>query len=414
MSSNANQIQSAGRLAIIINKMVSEPFRFFFVYGILMALVGVGYWPIKIFTDSFADLSSAFHVHIMIYGFMHSFVLGFLTTAAPRLTQSFTATRFEFLSLVFLETLIVTAVFGENYRLANTTFAVSILFLLFFFFRRFRHFRKTPPVSFVFLPIGFAAALFGSLTLVFTDAALHPVSIAMARGLVFQGYLLCLLMGVGGFLIRSIWGHAPALPQNSSQQLVLPPFNKPLFILNAVCGLSLVASYVLQFHVSEILGLSLRAAALLIVSLFSLQIHKKISGSKLTAVTLKISMLLILVGHILLLVVPKDYQIEVYHLIFVSGFSLAAIAVATRVICSHCGASQLLNGRYLPFTITVTLILVGALGRATIMLASDSYYVHLAIYAFSWISGILVWSVAILGRNCADTLTTEISAEQNC
>ena len=62
-----------------------EPFRIFFPLGLLIGLSGVSLWPLY-FCGFHKFYPGIMHARLMSEGFLASFVLGFLGTAAPRLT----------------------------------------------------------------------------------------------------------------------------------------------------------------------------------------------------------------------------------------------------------------------------------------------------------------------------------------
>jgi len=167
----------------------------------------------------------------------------------------------------------------------------------------------------------------------------------------------------------------------------------------------MVLSFFIQGLLHYKLGVSLLTILILFESIWQIKIHKKPISGKLTAISLQISLWLIVIGYASLLLVPTWFRIDVIHLVFVGGFALATIAVATRVILSHCGYSRLLKQSYAPFTITVVLMLSGLNFRISAFMQPDSYYTYIAYSGLIWLMGLVVWSLFILSLCIKDTLT---------
>lgn len=94
------------------------------------------------------------------------------------------------------------------------------------------------------------------------------------------------------------------------------------------------------------------------------------------------------------------YRLAFLHLCYAGGFSMITLAVATRVVLSHTGFTERLQGHYWPFAVAQTLLLLGAVSRFGADFSPNSYHRHLLYAAACWIVGMLVWSVAVLARVC--------------
>src|SRR3989338_6368665 len=93
------QIMKMGSLFKIIK---DEPFRVFFPYGAILAFCGILFWPLQTFKITFQSTSSKFHVWMQMYGFMMAFVIGFLSTAVPKLTRASSLNGIEIAGLLGL------------------------------------------------------------------------------------------------------------------------------------------------------------------------------------------------------------------------------------------------------------------------------------------------------------------------
>jgi len=392
----------------ILNRIANEPFRLFFPLGTLCAFIGVLFWPIKIFEwGLFENTSGRYHSYMQIFGFMLAFVIGFITTAFPKLTKTKTLNYFELSILVFDYSLLLWAVSLENFFLVHLFFALTLVTLLLILGRRFLSRDRNPPETFVFLPIALICALTGSFINVgIATGTLNslPSILELGNHLIFQGFILFLLLGIGGFLIRSILGWANKLPESKGDKLSVPPYNIRRVFFHITIALGIFASFFIESFLSEGFGTFLRAILVTIEVFGQIKIHKISKSGKLTAYSLQIALWLLVSGCWAIAIVPKEYYVDVLHLAFAGGFALATISVATRVILSHCGYSHLLQKAYLPFTIAITFLIIGLVSRILSVLVVDSYFNHLAYAGLFWGIGLIIWTVFVLSRCVKNTI----------
>lgn len=387
-------------------RMAHEPFRIFFPLGALSALIGVGYWPLKVFGIAFIDTPSQVHSYLQIQGFMFAFITGFIATALPRLTETKTVTLGELSLLVvnFLTT--VCLILTKNFDKAAVSYLTNLLILIFILANRFRLRKRNPPPSFVFLPFAFISAVFGALCLIefywdILGLSLYCYDIGVA--LSFQGFILFLVIGVGGFLIRSILGWAPPLPVGPSDALAYGSARKLAIFLHILAGAAILAGFFIEAFWSRGVGLGLRAFVISAECMGLIKIHRKPISGKLSAKILQIALWFLVIGYGLATLLPPQYSLAVLHLIFVGGFSATTLAVATRVVLSHCGYSSLLRSGWMPFSVALLLILCAALVRFSADFFPKYFDHHLAYAAFLWLLGLIVWSVFVLSKAVFET-----------
>ena len=382
----------------IIQKISSEPFRLFFPLGTLIALVGISYWPLLQWYPQFYHAPFPFHSNLMIDGFVFSFVMGFLTTAVPRFTRAAHFTILEVMSLLILLLAAGLATLSQQFWWHHLIFLANLVVLIIFLGKRFFARSQNPPFTFVYLPFGFAAGLLGNILFLF-----FPVWENLAKAYLFQGMVLFFLMGVGGFLIRSILGWAESLPESKNDKL--PTFRSPKKQLFLHLGLasSIFLSFLVESFIAAPLGLGLRALLVTMVVFIQMKIYRKSPSGKLTAYALQTSLWLLVVGFWGAAFLPPQYRVGFLHFCFVGGFSLSTFSIASRVILSHCGYSQLLKGRFLPFSIAVVLIVLASLVRISANLFPEVYTSHLSYASITWSLGVLIWMYAILWKAVKST-----------
>jgi uncharacterized protein involved in response to NO len=394
------------RIRAAVAKMADEPFRLFFPLGTLYCLIGVGYWPLKVFGFAFTAVPSQFHTFLQVYGFMTAFVIGFLGTALPRLTEARRFSAAELAVMFLLHSLVVAFIWrGDDTRAQFAFFATILVFVALLASRFFKR-RRNPPETFVFIPLAFLSALSGSALLAgfYVGAPGLPLeSYDIGIALAFQSYILLLLVGVGGFLIRSILGWAPPLPASSAERLALSPWRGTAFGGHLLAGLAIVGSFWIEIFIHRESGLALRAVMVTLECIGQIKIHRRSQSGKLTARALKASLWLLVIGTWLPVFSPAEYGIGIMHFVLVGGFALSTFSVATRVILSHCGYGRVLNGAYRPFSIAVGLMLFGVFVRVSADFIPQAYEHHLAYAGVAWIVGLAIWTVAVLSKAVRDT-----------
>lgn len=70
-----------------LDLFVAEPFRFFFLFGVIAGLIGVMQWPYMFWAES-ASYPGQNHAFLMVEGFFAAFIFGFALTALPRMMDS--------------------------------------------------------------------------------------------------------------------------------------------------------------------------------------------------------------------------------------------------------------------------------------------------------------------------------------
>ncbi len=384
------------------DKLADEPFRLFFPFGMVCALLGVLYWPLSIYGLAFTGLPMDFHVWMQIYGFLWAFIIGFLATALPRLTQTKHFTKRE-TALLFVFVLAISGSLLAGYELgAHVFFLISVLTFVICLAPRFQARQKSPPVTFIFIPFAFVSIVTGTALMLAMQmgldwrfAELYP----LARNLITQAFVTFLLLGVGGFLIRSILGWGAILPSSADEKIQnLAKTAGSAVWWHGSAAIVVLFSFVLEAFFRPEAGRVLRAVLISAECLLQMKIYKLPISGKITSKVLLFSLWLFVAGLWGYAFCPQNYRLAFLHLCFIGGFSLSTIAVATRVILSHCGYGTLLNRSYKPFTIAASLMLAGLLARFAADFLATSYQDHLAFAGLLWGLGALVWSFFILSK----------------
>lgn len=380
-----------------------EPFRLMFPLGSIIGIFGVLMWPLYIWNIT-TIYPGPIHPRIMIEGFLTCFIIGFLGTALPRLHDVPRMTIAETIGFAFA--LISTTLLhnsGMSYW-GDWLFFFTLVMLVGGLLVRSIFRQDTPPPAFVLVAMGILSALIGSFTQAITyisPSALSEFAAPMSRLMLYQGYILLPIMGVGAFLLPRFFG----LPNRQSfpESLKLPPgwIKRALFAFT--CGAVVMISFTCEVAGLLRLAYGLRAAAVIIYFLREIPIHRAEFGGGSLVLGLRIALLAIPIGYILMAIWPER-AVTLLHVVFITGFSLITFTVATRVVFGHSGQSHLFRASIWSVLVMTSLVTLAMLTRVTADWLPTIQMNHYAYAAITWILGIVIWSCFILRHVCSPDL----------
>lgn len=356
-----------------------QPYQIFFPIGMLYALWGVLIW--LFYLAGWMSYPGSLHAHLMIGGFLFSFALGFLMTAVPRFTGARPAKSWE---IVVGALLSVASFFGAH----QDGIALSILvFLAVFFLSRFRERTHSPPKHFVFIPLGLAFGIAGALMMI--------LGVGPGRVFLFQGTMLCFVLGVGGKLVGALLGW-------SSQPLVQITVvgttkREPVIPLNIAVPFTVLAlGFLLELTEFQGIGRVLRALSAVFVAIDAWKLHRLPKNQGRLVNWLWVSSWGLILGLALYAFVPF-MGIHGLHLMFICGFGLMTLMIASRVTLAHGGYDLEIeiNSRAIRWAGALTLLAAGARTAAPL---TSTYMDHLGYAAALWIAALVIWSGAFLPK----------------
>jgi uncharacterized protein involved in response to NO len=258
--------------------------------------------------------------------------------------------------------------------------------------RRFRRRQYEPPETFSLIGLGLIAGAAAAL-INFGIAAnlVAPSWDLLGRRLLSEGMVLLLVLGVGGFLGPRLLGYA-AVPQFGSRQGRQIGSTRPFY---AGAGLAVLLSLVGEYGFGIGPMAFLRAAVVTAVISATVQPWRLPSTRTTLAWCVWISHWSIIASVWLVAALPL-YRIDLLHVLFIGGFSLLILAVATRVTLSHGGHSLALEQRSWPLRIGSTTMLIAMLARVGAPFAPSTYFEHLAFAGLLWVAGMLAWGACLL------------------
>jgi|RhiMethySRZTD1v2_1073278.scaffolds.fasta_scaffold11091_5 uncharacterized protein involved in response to NO len=381
----------------------TDPYRVFFPLGILMGIAGVSIWPLFHWgvTSGYSGQSHAF---IQTNCFLYAFIVGFLWTAVPRFTGTNAPGRAVqyFLAAILIAELIAFELYYFTaghvlFVIAHVTFVAVVINC---FLQR----QHPPPETFVFVGLGLMAGLAASV--INAASALTWISPAWqlpGKRLLTEGMVLLLVLGVGGFLGPRLLGFAQ-LPnfqnlEKLSDRKAVSWLLKWRSGFNAVCGLFLVASVVVEYGWNYTFVVWLRAVITTAVALVNVQPWRLPTTRTTLAWCVWVAHWL-LIASLWLVAVFENNHIDFLHVMFMGAFTLLILAVGTRVVLSHGGYTLTEERRSWPLRIGLTATLIAISARLSAIIASTphSYFSHLAWAAIVWIAGIGLWGIYLFRR----------------
>jgi uncharacterized protein involved in response to NO len=372
-----------------------EPFRIFFPLGVFFGISGVSLWPLY-FSGLHKFYPGIMHARMMIEGFMGCFVIGFLTTAAPRLMGTPHCSRGELRVLLALLIGAVSTHIAERYIWADGVFLVLLLFFGAQLAWRFARRTEAPPPGLVLVAFGFLNAIAGTISLIigaYGDG--HPYPALLGSLLLYQGFVLNLVLGIGAFLLPRIL-KIPVREMEETRGLTEAWKRRAIF---AGCvGVALLASFLVEvFYLAPKTAGAIRFLATGVYLLMEIPAHRGVAKSPSAAWSLRVALVLLVLGLFFPVLWPWQ-RVAGLHLVFIGGFTLITFTVATRVVLGHSGHAEVLSQR-MPFLWGAAFLLIlAAVFRVVgdFQLATRGSLLSTASYL--WMVAAVIWSWWVLPK----------------
>lgn len=306
-----------------------QPYRLLFPLGVCYAIAGAITWPAHAAGSSYPG---PLHAALMIQGFQQCFVLGFFLTAMPAFTRGERCRRGELTLAVALMAAFGALASAGLARPAEVVFGASIVLVVSATARRILASRSAPPEEFVFVLFGFACGLTGSVLLVLEGAFLDA-SPRLGAHLISLGMVLSLVLGFGGLLVPTF--------TLMREPLAIPGIAKahergPRRMLYVPLALVLALAFVAEATGRGGLGSWLRALAATALVLLAWKLYRRPGRRDLPSLAIWCAGWFVLAGLWTAALAPA-WTLAGYHIVFIGGFGLLTLGIATRVVGSHGG-----------------------------------------------------------------------------
>jgi uncharacterized protein involved in response to NO len=247
-----------------------------------------------------------------------------------------------------------------------------------------------PPVL-VWVPISLAAGALGavlSAVAPFLAGGGAPRSWVVGRGLLVQGLVAGLVLGVGGLLVPQLTrGEAPRdLPDRERARRASA--------LHAGAAVVFFASFPLEVLAPARIGLGLRALVATAVLVAGARAHRPPALPGLHRWLVWLGAWLVPIGFWTAALFP-GHRAAALHVVFVGGFAQIALAVATHVALAHGGRSDRLSAS--PLALRLMAVLLAAAFGARIAAGLDLRHVAswLSWAGLAFAGAVAAWAVVV-------------------
>jgi uncharacterized protein involved in response to NO len=365
----------------------TDPWRMFFPLGILLSWAGVLHW--LLFAVGATDAYRAvFHATAQIQGFMTSIAVGFLYTFVPRRTGTAPPARAAILAAAAAPVGATILASLDRLALAELVWLGGAAVVTVFVVRRLRSTAGARPVPsvFVWVPVALLSGMVGAVLVaaaVVLDPHEEPAMWQLGRGLLLQGFLSALVIGVGGTLLPTLLRGEPApvsISATAGERLAQP-----------VAASLFLASFPIEIYVAPWPGFALRAAVSGGVLAYTARLWRRPSMPGIHRWFIWLSAWLLPSGYLVAAMYPP-LRSAALHVVFIGSFGLMAMSVSLHVALSHGGHPERLARASWP-TWAMGLLLLAAL-VFRILAGVDAAHVTrwLGPAAASFLLGTIAWA----------------------
>jgi len=363
--------------------LAAEPFRVFFLSGAIFSIAGVLLWPL-FYAGWLPFYPSVSHARLMIENFGGAFVIGFLGTAGPRMLAAPRLTPAELAGLFALHLgsgwchLRMQTVWGDALFLA-----LLISFAVCLGARALSRRSEAMPPPMLLAALGLLCGITG--TALWLDPAWHSsaATYRLAGLLLYQGLLLGPIMGVGSFLFPRLLGGEFGEPTPG-------PEMRRAWVRTILAAATLLVSFAVEVWWHPQTGVILRAVA---VAIALSGIRWRRAADDPPAGTLANALRIWCLPLTFLGVATPAFAYSRHttleHLLFIGGFGLLCLIVASRVLFGHSGALPEFAQKSRTARTIVALVVVAAFTRA-----SAEFWPKIIISHHLYAAGL--WAIAAL------------------
>ncbi len=371
------------------------PYRLMFPLGILCGLLGVGHWVLWS-AGWLAESHSFFHASMQVQGFLTCFVVGFLMTALPKFLGAEPARLAEVACPVGAVLAFVAFSLSQKMIAAQACFLFLLASTILFAARRLPKRTKSPPGSFILIGFGLTHAFLGSVLMIASGMGVNNAAwMEIGRQMLQIGFLLCLVLGIAGYLAPFLMGYAgdPSCDPNVSPLRGIGPM---AVSLHGLVGLVIGASFFIEPHHAS-WSAGLRAfVALAELCLFA-RIYRPLRKKTGFSFFFWVACWMVPLGLLTVFFWP-DYRIAGLHVLFIAGFSLMIFSFGLMVVLSHGAEAQLLNGSLIPLKVVGVTVLLAAAMRYVADIDAWHYKMWIHSASGTWVLAAGFWLIYIFPK----------------
>lgn len=376
-----------------IQQVTTEPYRIFFIMALIAGVIGVSLWPL-FYTGHLSFYPSFAHARLMIEGFVGGFAIGFIGTALPKMLGT-AALRVWQVALLFTLYLALCTLHATGHvHAGDAVFATMVAIQLSCMATRIRSAKLLPPPTMLLTAIGLLCGLLGALWWAFfTPFASFTVN-QFFQKLLYQAFILLPILGVGTFVF-------PMILNTKARSAIIPRTTMNRQWRNKALEATAVGLLIITTYGIEVQG---HSVAMSWTRFIICAAWLSVECSWLTSIFISrgIMPLAIRLGIVCLLsafiaaALVQSQRIAMDHILYISGFGLITMTVATRVIFGHSGQGEQFQKWVKSFCVCVALLLLGMATRVSADFLPDHRSSHHIYAAICWIVVSIIWGIAIL------------------
>ena len=369
-----------------------EPYRVFFPVALVAGIVGVVLWPM-FYGQQLAYYPLHAHARLMIEGYVGGFAIGFLGTAMPKMLSTAPLRIWQVVGLLGLHLSYCTVHAMGKIQTGDALFSLMMVLMLGFLGIRLTRAGTVPPPGMVLTGMGLLCGIFGATWWAFFTASGSFTVTMFAQRLLYQAFILLPLLGVGSFIFPMILG-----TPNKHAQMTGPTMRAAW--KRKAFEAFLLGSLIITTYWIEVKGqpeaMSWTRFALCAVWLAKESGWWKLKSNKGIMVWSLRAGIVCLLGSLMITGIIQIHRIALEHMLYIGGFGLITMIVATRVIFGHSGQGHLFQKWTKPLVVCTGLVLLGMATRVTADFMPHIKESHHVYAAICWIAVSILWGIAIL------------------
>lgn len=368
-----------------------DPWRLFFPLGALLGWAGVLHWLLYALgvTDGYRAL---FHATAQIQGFLTCLAIGFLYTFIPRRTGTPPPSALEMAAGAAAPVAATLAAWLESVAASQAAWLTGVALVAAFVWRRVLSpgGAKRVPGVFVWVPAALLAGISGAALVgivAIVGPREEPQLWQLGRGLLLQGFVTALVVGVGGTMIPTLTrgetapAAAPALLSLRGPQVAL--------------AAAFLASFPVEVYVGPRAGFALRALVAGGVLVAVARLWRPPTTPGLHRRLIWLSAWLLPAGYAVVAADP-ELRSAALHLVFIGSFTVMALSVSLHVALSHGGRPERLAGRPWPVWAMALLLAAAVTFRLLVGLDPAHFKPWLACAALGFLLAAAAWASLVV------------------
>jgi uncharacterized protein involved in response to NO len=374
----------------LVHRWRREPYRVLFPLGAVLAVIAVLPFPLR--TAGGGSLA-LFHSVAQILGFLTCFVVGFLFTFVPRRTRTPPPDPWEMTVAVAVPPMAVATAWVNAGQTPYVLWLGLVCVAIAFTVARMRApgASGAVPAAMVWVPLSLLAGAVGAALAAlapFLAGGGAPAAWVIGRGLLVQGLVAGLVLGVGGILVPQLTrGEAPADEAD-------PALRRRRVAAHAAAAVVFFGSFPLEVLAAPRLGIALRAIVTAAVLVATAKVHRPPTLAGLHRWLVWLAAWLVPLGFLVAALFPRQ-RAAALHVVFVGGFSQLALAVGNHVALAHGGRPERLSAS--PLSLRLMAVLLAAAFASRILAGLDLAHVArwLSWAALAFTGAVGAWGVAV-------------------